>query len=432
MGPRSGGLHLSRAYGEPAGGLGQKRCSRSGYRGRLLHYVAGPAGVDLHARVGRGGEGHRVEVAALRGGGLGADDLVDQRRVVLQQHLPVEAELADRQVHDRVAIGAVLDLAGLRLADRLGDVHRDGADLGVRHLALRAQDTAELADHRHQVGRGDRDVEVCEAALDPLGQVLGSDDVGAGLLGLTRLVALREDDHGHLLAEPVRQRDRAAQLLLGVAHVEAGPDVHLDRLVELGRLEILDDRHRLGGRVGLLAVDLVEVRPVALAVLGHQPLTSTPIERAVPSMILLACSTSWALRSGSFCSAILRTWSRVILPTLLRFGSPEPLSSPIACLISTAAGGVLVMKVNERSSKTVISTGMIVPASCWVCALNALQNSMMLTPCWPSAGPTGGAGFAAPPGTCSLMRVRTLRAMTQIFLTWSKPTSTGVSRPKID
>ncbi len=54
---------------------------------------------------------------------------------------------------------------------------------------------------------------------------------------------------------------------------------------------------------------------------------------------------------------------------------------PSACLISTAAGGVLVMKVNERSSKTVISTGMIVPVSCWVWALNALQNSMMLTPC---------------------------------------------------
>ena len=71
----------------------------------------------------------------------------------------------------------------------------------------------------------------------------------------------------------------------------------------------------------------------------------------------------------------------MIVPTLLRLGSPEPLSIPIACLISTAAGGVFVMKVKERSSKTVISTGMIVPASCWVCALNALQNSMMFTPC---------------------------------------------------
>src|SRR5689334_17148495 len=28
---------------------------------------------------------------------------------------------------------------------------------------------------------------------------------------------------------------------------------------------------------------------------------------------------------------------------------------------------------------------------------------MMLTPCWPSAGPTGGAGVAAPALICSLM-----------------------------
>src|SRR2546427_12854043 len=36
-----------------------------------------------------------------------------------------------------------------------------------------------------------------------------------------------------------------------------------------------------------------------------------------------------------------------------------------------------------------------------VFALNALQKSMMLTPCWPSAGPTGGAGVALPAGMCS-------------------------------
>src|SRR5215211_9132467 len=54
---------------------------------------------------------------------------------------------------------------------------------------------------------------------------------------------------------------------------------------------------------------------------------------------------------------------------------------------------------------------MIVPVSCWVWALNALQNSMMFTPCWPSAGPTGGAGLAAPAGICSLIRVRTFFAI---------------------
>src|SRR5689334_21567306 len=79
---------------------------------------------------------------------------------------------------------------------------------------------------------------------------------------------------------------------------------------------------------------------------------------------------------------------------------------PMAWRISTAAGGVLVMNVKERSSKTVISTGIVVPMSFAVWALNALTNSMMLMPCWPSAGPTGGAGEACPPGACNLMVVR--------------------------
>src|SRR6185436_11787994 len=36
-----------------------------------------------------------------------------------------------------------------------------------------------------------------------------------------------------------------------------------------------------------------------------------------------------------------------------------------------------------------------------VFALKALQKSMMFTPCWPRAGPTGGAGVALPAGICS-------------------------------
>jgi hypothetical protein len=38
-----------------------------------------------------------------------------------------------------------------------------------------------------------------------------------------------------------------------------------------------------------------------------------------------------------------------------------------------------------------------------VALLNSSQNCLMLTPAWPSAGPTGGAGRAAPAGICSLI-----------------------------
>src|SRR5208282_4593652 len=50
-----------------------------------------------------------------------------------------------------------------------------------------------------------------------------------------------------------------------------------------------------------------------------------------------------------------------------------------------------------------MTTGIIRPACSLVAALNSLQNPMMLTPCWPKAGPTGGAGLACPAGICNLI-----------------------------
>src|SRR5262249_34348913 len=133
--------------------------------------------------------------------------------------------------------------------------------------------------------------------------------------------------------------------------------------------------------------------------------TSMPAERADPSMVRIAASRSVQFKSGSLVLAISSTCFLVTLPTFCLLGSPEPLSTPAALNKSTDAGGVLVTNVNERSEKTVITTGMINPSLACACvlALNCLQNSMMLTPCWPSAGPTGGDGFARPAGTWSLM-----------------------------
>src|SRR3972149_9302554 len=50
----------------------------------------------------------------------------------------------------------------------------------------------------------------------------------------------------------------------------------------------------------------------------------------------------------------------------------------------------------------VISTGTMPPAWEAVRTLYSLTKAMMLTPCWPRAGPTGGAGVAWPAGICNL------------------------------
>ena len=112
------------------------------------------------------------------------------------------------------------------------------------------------------------DVEVGPALLDFLRQVVATDEVGAGGLGVAGLLALGEDGDGDVFAEAVRQRQGAAQLLVGVADVDAEQDVQLDGLVELGAGRLLDQGDRLGGRVGAVALDLVVLLAVSLAV-GH-------------------------------------------------------------------------------------------------------------------------------------------------------------------
>src|SRR6266852_5351651 len=81
----------------------------------------------------------------------------------------------------------------------------------------------------------------------------------------------------------------------------------------------------------------------------NHPMTSIPIDRAVPRMLLTAESIEAAFRSGIFCLAISSTCFKVTLPTLSLFGVPEPFAMPAARLSRIEAGGVLVMKVKDRS-----------------------------------------------------------------------------------
>ena len=55
--------------------------------------------------------------------------------------------------------------------------------------------------------------------------------------GLARLVALGEDGDALVAAGAVREHQGAAELLVGVADVEAEAEVRLDRLVELRAVE---------------------------------------------------------------------------------------------------------------------------------------------------------------------------------------------------
>ena len=79
--------------------------------------------------------------------------------------------------------------------------------------------------------------------------------------------------------------------------------------------------------------------------------------------------------------------------------------------------GVNIMEFCKQfNAATQSQAGMIIPACDCVAALNCLQNSMMLTPAWPRAGPTGGAGLAAPAGICRRISAVTFFAICSSIL----------------
>src|SRR5260370_37265235 len=118
--------------------------------------------------------------------------------------------------------------------------------------------------------------------------------------------------------------------------------------------------------------------------------------RAVPSTIRIADSRLVALRSAIFVSAIERTFALESVPTLFLFGVGEPFSIPSSLRMRSAAGGLFVTNVYERSSKMVTTAGATVTVSVAVFSLYSLMNWPMLMPCGPSAVPTGGGAVALP------------------------------------
>ena len=159
-------------------------------------------------------------------------DRVDQGGEVGDERIRLEARPTER-VWTMPALSTLNSTRPpLTSLDRPLEVERDRAGLGVRHQPPAAEDLAEPADHAHRVGRREGDVELEPAGLDLLDEVLGADLVGAGAERLLGLVALGEDRDPDDLARAVREDDRAADHLVGVAGIDAEAEVGLDGRVE--------------------------------------------------------------------------------------------------------------------------------------------------------------------------------------------------------
>src|SRR5258708_1144545 len=369
--------------------------------------------VHAHARPHGRGDRHLAQVDPFHVGRLGLVDRVDQRHQIVAQLLRSERSSPDGALDYAGLVGTVLHLAGSGILHRCRDIGRHGPHLRVGHEPAGAEDLTQLPDHAHGVGARDHDVKIELPRFDAFGEIFHADDVRARVLCRLGLVALRKHRDSYLLAGSSRQHDRPAHGLVGFLRVDAELDRHIDGLIELRDRRLLDDLQRI--EHGVIPVVLTHLRPglFPLRELAHfTPSTVTPIERALPAIVRTAASRSAAVRSGILALAISSAWARVIFPTLSVCGVLLPDSIPAAFLMRTVAGGVLMMTLNLLSGEGLMTTGSITPGSTsGVCALTALQISMLFTPRSPRAAPIGGLGLPFPAGTCSLMNPTTFLAI---------------------
>src|SRR5262249_36825343 len=142
-----------------------------------------PPRLHGHADAGRHGAGHgnRPHIVSLDAGWLDGLDLIDKSGDVGRQLVVVEAHLADAGVDVAALVRAVLDLTGLELTHHGGHVAPggdDGASLGRRHQAARAEHLTEPANLAHHALSGQRHVELQPAfALDFLDEVVAAGEV---------------------------------------------------------------------------------------------------------------------------------------------------------------------------------------------------------------------------------------------------------------
>ena len=158
----------------------------------------------------------------------------------------------------------------------------------------------------------------------------------------TALVLRQDRDLERYIAEvsryPLLSRDE--ELALARAYKENNDIDAAHKLVVSNLRFVVKIAHQYRG-YGLRLLDIIQEGNIGLMV---------AVKKFDPSKgYRLISYAVWWIRDRIH-TFIMRSWSLVTEPTLVSRGLDDPFSRPAAWRSSTGVGGVLVMKVNDRSS----------------------------------------------------------------------------------
>src|SRR5271165_4443958 len=162
----------------------------------LASVIAGD--VQRHAWPHSGADGCALHVLAFGGGGLGLDHRLDQHAGVFEQLIRGKTDFSHRCMNHAGLVHAKLDLTGLNFSNRISDVSRHRAGLGIRHQTTWAQHFTELSHGPHHVRSGYHGVKIGPVlGLNLVHHFFATKEIGARRFRFPQLVA--GSDHQYFL-----------------------------------------------------------------------------------------------------------------------------------------------------------------------------------------------------------------------------------------
>ena len=147
-----------------------------------------------------------------------------------------EADFAHREVDGCLFVDSIFDLAGFCFSHSFCDVSRDSAALWVWHEALWTEDTSVFAKFWHVCWGCDQDVEIQFTFVEQRGERFVTSDISTGFFRFCSVGFWSKYGDADGFAGSVWQDDGRADVLVGLAWVDAEADVDFDTRVKFCRV----------------------------------------------------------------------------------------------------------------------------------------------------------------------------------------------------
>ena len=130
------------------------------------------------------------------------------------------------------------------------------AELGVRHKTTRAENLTQTTNLSHLIRSSNCSIKVNVASLDFSNEIIGANNVSAGLLCCTCCIALSKYCYANSFTRTVGEANGTTELLISLTGIDTKTEMSLYRFVKVSSSDLLYESNSLERSIGLTSFDL--------------------------------------------------------------------------------------------------------------------------------------------------------------------------------